>query len=315
MKIFISWSGELSCKVAKILKRWIPCVIQSVDVFFSPEDIEKGNNWDKTISTELENCSYGIICLTKDNVEAPWINFEAGAIAKSLNSKVSALMINIKPSDIKGPICRYQATKIEKEDFFKLLKSINESSEEPLEMERLQSTFDIMWNKIESDIEEVIKQNTKNGTNKKSNDGIQDIEPLEEILRILRQNNAILSNPERLFPVDYLDYVQNRLKDERRISNIDKDALFQDLFSYIDNIFQYTRTLSSVSLRCDFLEKCKFRDLLELVYKNTRNMNDRRLFSRARIYLREYKIITTKEDDNISEEYRRIIRNERDVYE
>ncbi len=44
MKIFISWSGELSCKVAKILKRWIPCVIQSVDVFFSPEDIEKGNN-------------------------------------------------------------------------------------------------------------------------------------------------------------------------------------------------------------------------------------------------------------------------------
>ncbi len=53
--------------------------------------------------------------------------------------------------------------------------------------------FDIMWNKIESDIEEVIKQNTKNGTNKKSNDGIQDIEPLEEILRILRQNNAILS--------------------------------------------------------------------------------------------------------------------------
>ena len=85
MKIFISWSGELSCKVAKILKMWIPCVIQSVDVFFSPEDIEKGNNWDKTISTELENCSYGIICLTKDNVEAPCINFEAGAIAKSLN--------------------------------------------------------------------------------------------------------------------------------------------------------------------------------------------------------------------------------------
>ena len=113
-------------------------------------------------------------------------------------------------------------------DFFKLLKSIYESSEEPLEMVRLQSTFDIMWNKIESDIEEVIKQNTKNGTNKKSNDGIQDIEPLEEILRILRQNNAILSNPERLFPVDYLDYVQNRLKDERRISNISiyKDTLF-----------------------------------------------------------------------------------------
>ena len=57
---------------------------------------------------------YGIICLTTENTSAPWINFEAGAIAKSLDSRVTALMVNIKPSDIKGPLSRYQATKFEK---------------------------------------------------------------------------------------------------------------------------------------------------------------------------------------------------------
>ena len=117
MKIFVSWSGELSRQIAEVLKKWIPCIIQSVEVFFSPEDIEKGDNWDKTISTELSECNYGIICLTTDNTTAPWINFEAGAIAKSLDSKVTALMINVKPSDIKGPLSRYQATKFEKDDF------------------------------------------------------------------------------------------------------------------------------------------------------------------------------------------------------
>ena len=71
MKVFVSWSGELSCKMAEVLKKWLPCMLQSVEVFFSPEDIEKGANWDQTLATELSQSNYGIICLTQDNVTAP----------------------------------------------------------------------------------------------------------------------------------------------------------------------------------------------------------------------------------------------------
>ena len=41
VKVFVSWSGELSQKFAAALKEWLEQCIQSVEVFFSSEDIEK----------------------------------------------------------------------------------------------------------------------------------------------------------------------------------------------------------------------------------------------------------------------------------
>lgn len=58
-------------------------------------------------------------------------------------------MVNIKPSDIKGPLSRYQATKFEKSDFFQLISSINKALETPLDPSILQNTFDTMWSALE----------------------------------------------------------------------------------------------------------------------------------------------------------------------
>lgn len=295
MKVFISWSGNLSCEIAKVLKKWIPCIIQSVDVFFSSEDIEKGNDWDKIISTELEECNYGIVCLTKDNVDAPWLNFEAGAIAKSLDSKVSSLMVNIKPSDMKGPISRYQATKIEKEDFFKLLMSINIALETPLETEILKNTFDIMWDKFEKEIIDVISRNAKAETSEKSNKKLEEENLVEEILQILRQNNAILSNPNKLIPVDYWEYVQKRLNNGGgKISSVDKETLFNDLFMYIQYVLEYVATFPSDTAQKNFLEECNFYMLLNIVYKNAGRTNNHQIFEKARMYVREYENIKNR---------------------
>ena len=74
MKILVSWSGALSKKGAQELKKWLPSIIQSVEVFYSPEDIEKGENWDSKISSELSQCNYGIVCLTSENTMARRIN-------------------------------------------------------------------------------------------------------------------------------------------------------------------------------------------------------------------------------------------------
>ncbi|MBE0682454.1 MAG: toll/interleukin-1 receptor domain-containing protein [Anaerolineales bacterium] len=155
MKIFISWSGELSHSVAKDLKDWLSCVLQEVDSFVSSEDIRKGQRWAFEVAKELDESNFGIICLTKDNLNAPWILFEAGALSKSVKeANVSALLINgIKMADITGPLSQFQHTTTSKEDFQKLLATINEKAgQEKLEDVTLRKVFEKWWPDLEAKI-------------------------------------------------------------------------------------------------------------------------------------------------------------------
>ena len=53
----------------------------------SDTDIEKGARWENEISLRLAESDLGIICLTPDNLEEPWVLFEAGALAKKLKRR------------------------------------------------------------------------------------------------------------------------------------------------------------------------------------------------------------------------------------
>jgi hypothetical protein len=85
VKVFISWSGELSRRLADEIQRWLPATLQFVKPYFTPVDIEKGTKWVSEISAELSKSHVGIICLTKENLSSPWILFEAGALSKNLD--------------------------------------------------------------------------------------------------------------------------------------------------------------------------------------------------------------------------------------
>lgn len=112
MKVFLSWSGELSHKIALELREWLPFVIQSIEPYVSSEDIDKGTRWSIDIAKELEDSSFGILCVTPQNLNAPWLNFEAGALSKAFeNSFVSPFLFGLKPSDLKkspyAPVSTY----------------------------------------------------------------------------------------------------------------------------------------------------------------------------------------------------------------
>lgn len=95
-KIFISWSGENSKEIAKNLKDVLENFIfkdTGLECFVSDVDISSGDDWWNKIKTELKKCKLGIVCVTKENLRAPWIYFESGAmIARDL--KLIPLLIN-----------------------------------------------------------------------------------------------------------------------------------------------------------------------------------------------------------------------------
>ena len=57
MRIVISWSGNKSRKVAQELRKWLPLMFETVDVWVSSKDIGAGKRWSPELasaSTEAE---------------------------------------------------------------------------------------------------------------------------------------------------------------------------------------------------------------------------------------------------------------------
>ena len=232
MKVFVSWSGELSKKYAAFLKNWLEQCIQSVEVFFSAEDIEKGETWHTKLSNELRDTNFGIVCLTSENVNAPWIHFEAGALSKMLDSRVATLAINVNFSDIKGPLSTFQATKLEKDDIFKLMQSINKSQDKALSEEILKASFEAFWPNFEKHILET-PQTVKNVKEEKKPQTKINSESIDEILQLLRNQNAIISDPRKLLPIQYLEYVMRRSPQ----ADISIDYILEEIYDFTKYFF------------------------------------------------------------------------------
>ena len=189
-KVFISWSGELSKKLAEEVRLWLPGVLQFVKPYFTPNDIEKGTRWSTDIASELESSNAGIICLTKDNINKPWILFEAGALSKNFGkSNVCTILFNLDNADLTGPLTSFQATRFDKTDFKKLLTTINNTgSESKLESAVLNDVFEMWWPKLELKLNEILKNHVvENESNLRS-----EREILEEVLELTRINSKRL---------------------------------------------------------------------------------------------------------------------------
>ncbi|MER8754065.1 toll/interleukin-1 receptor domain-containing protein [Mesorhizobium sp. M0976] len=150
MKIFASWSGKQSRKVAEALKSWLPNVLQTADVFISSENIASGDRGLNRIADNLSERGFGIVVLTKSNFEAPWVLFEAGALSNTKPGRVATLLCDMPElALVKSPLSQFQHNKFEKEGIRKLVKDVNSASETPIDDGRLQAAFEKWWPDLE----------------------------------------------------------------------------------------------------------------------------------------------------------------------
>jgi len=190
MKVFLSWSGQKSRHVAEALREWLPYIIHSIEPWVSTTDIDPGSRWNPEIGRQLESTDFGILCLTSENIDAPWILFEAGTLAKSLEtSHVCPYLIDIGPADLKGPLAQFQALRSNKEDTWRLISQIHSlMNDAHLNEDRLRKTFERFWPDLEESLRKIPKSDVKL-TKERSDRSI-----LEELLEDVRSLKRLVAN-------------------------------------------------------------------------------------------------------------------------
>jgi hypothetical protein len=157
MKVFMSWSGQTSKAVAELLATWAKCVVQATQPWISTSGIDRGAVWFSTISEELNTTSVGVICLTHENKNKPWILFEAGALAKGLvNSRVCTFLIDLAPQDLESPLSQFNHTSHDREGLMSLAVTLNASVGTPLPANILEQVFNSHWDWFHATFNEIL---------------------------------------------------------------------------------------------------------------------------------------------------------------
>lgn len=128
--------------------------IHSGDVFLSSSDVDLGKPWFSALGQVLQESDFAILCLTKDNIRAPWILYEAGAVSKQLDiARIAPLLIGITAQDVPSPLSQFQSAMLNREGVEKLLTSINtQLGANGLAASMLNATFRTWWRKLQPDI-------------------------------------------------------------------------------------------------------------------------------------------------------------------
>lgn len=187
MNVFISWSGERSRLVAELLSDWLIGVIQRLKPWIAM-DMDRGSIWFSDLSEALSDSSDGIICITKENMNNPWILFESGALAKGLaTNRVCSFLVDLKVEDLSGPLNNFNATTPAKDSVFSLVRTLNKRlDKEALPDKVLHEIFILHWPLFEMKFSEIMST-TKEGNIPEKTDAVVLSDISDSLKRLERQ--------------------------------------------------------------------------------------------------------------------------------
>lgn len=231
MKIFLSWSGERSQKVAQLLDDWLSCVMQTCTPWISTKGIESGSIWFNEIQSQLQDTSTGIVCLTPENKNNPWILFETGALTKGLSdSRVCTLLIGLTPSDVTGPLAQLNHTTINEDSIYNLFRTVNSRLAAPLEEKIFDRAFNTYWDEFSQQLLKIeqLQHDTPTPDKRTGEDMLGEV--LELTRHLSNRINSLEKNMKNVTVNKQDDVITNKIFDSHFIiSNEDIEKRANEL--------------------------------------------------------------------------------------
>lgn len=222
--VFISWSEENSTShnVALLLKKWISRIIQTATCYVSSVDIRAGEVWLSNLLKNLADSKCGVVCLTQDSLNKPWIIFEAGAlVVKFEKSRVIPLLIGIEKDYILSPLNILQCKLANRDGLWDIIKCVNDSSDLFIVPEEtLRDAFDTNWPRFEKELHAIINSSpSKSPPKKRSTE-----EKIDDLLGLVRSLQQSVTRDE------FTNHTQEAL-----FSRVQDCELYNVLISRISN--------------------------------------------------------------------------------
>ncbi|WP_154795790.1 TIR domain-containing protein [Occultella kanbiaonis] len=156
VKVFISWSGDMAKSVALALREWLPLLFDRVAPWASDTDIAAGQRGLAQIEAELADTSFGLVVVTAENQHAPWLNFEAGALSKTVardaEHRVVPLLVDLaSPADLTGPLAQFQAKTARQDGVRDVVRSL--AAVAGVDQAVAGRRFDAYWSQLEAKID------------------------------------------------------------------------------------------------------------------------------------------------------------------
>lgn len=153
---FLSWSLPRSQAVAKALRKWLRAIVQRCTPWMSEQDIDTGKRWRTEIAETLKSAQIGVVCITPENYDRPWLNFEAGAISRQVGdaTRVCCYFFGMKTTDLGGqhPLADFNGADATREGTLKLVTSINNALGKQISESDLDNLFRAMWPQLEAEL-------------------------------------------------------------------------------------------------------------------------------------------------------------------
>lgn len=192
--------------VATALSEWLPQVINQVEPWMSAVSIESGKLSIAQISEALETTNFGIICVTPENQHETWLNFEAGALSKAVQSaSASAIPLLVGFGgfgELDAPLSNYQAHMSTKADLKKIIHSINDAlgaAKRPAA--QLDTAFEKWWPDLEVQLLEATeRETTAEFTATKGNNADKRFDQIIQAVKTLQRQVEELTTSVRTIP-------------------------------------------------------------------------------------------------------------------